>query len=78
LKWVVDGVLLQQFGMKVEVGHFAERWYEEDVSMDDVHFSKNELYQMLLKKMQEVNPPASPIELDEWPTGEEISAEQQQ
>ena len=78
MKWVVDGVLLQQFGMKVEVGHFAERWYEEDVSMDDVHFSKNELYQMLLKKMQEVNPPASPIELDEWPTGEEISAEQQQ
>ena len=46
--------------------------------MDDVHFSENELYQMLLKKMQEVNPPASPIELDEWPTGEEISAEQQQ
>ena len=41
--------------------------------MDDVHFSKNELYQMLLKKMQEVNPPASPIELDEVPTGEEIS-----
>ena len=32
---------------------------------------------MLLKKMQEVNPPASPIELDEVPTGEEISAEQQ-
>ena len=77
MKWVVDGVLLQQFGMKAEVGHFAERWYEEDVSMDDVHFSKNELYQMLLKKMQEVNPPASPIELDEVPTGEEISAEQQ-
>ena len=76
MKWVVDGVLLQQFGMKVEVDHFAERWYEEDVSMDDVHFSKNELYQMLLKKMQEVNPPASPIELDEVPTGEEISAEQ--
>ena len=62
--------------MKVEVGHFAEWWYEEDVSMDDVHFSKNELYQMLLKKMQEVNPPASPIELDEVPTSEEISAEQ--
>ena len=76
MKWVVDGVLLQQFGMKVEVGHFAEWWYEEDVSMDDVHFSKNELYQMLLKKMQEVNPPASPIELDEVPTGEEISVEQ--
>ena len=62
--------------MKVEVGHFAERWYEEDVSMDDVHFSKNELYLMLLKKMQEVNPPASPIELEEVPTGEEISVEQ--
>ena len=76
MKWVVDGVLLQQFGMKVEVGHFAERWYEEDVSMDDVHFSKNELYQMLLKKMQEVYPPTSPIKLDEVPTGEEISVEQ--
>ena len=44
--------------------------------MDDVYFSKNELYQMLLKKMQEVTPPTSPIELDEVPTGEEISVEQ--
>ena len=48
---MVDGVLVEQFGMKVEVGHFADRRFLEDQPMDEIQVFKKDLYSMLLKKM---------------------------
>ena len=53
MKNVFDGVLLWEFGMKVEVGHFADWWYLEDVPVEEEKHTKKEIYWMLLQKLEE-------------------------